>query len=128
MTEQYLPVLLLIIIAALTVTVILVLNALLGPKAKHRKDFPSKATPFECGSDMLEDNSRRVSIRFYLIALLFVLFDLEAILLYPWAVVARSNEIKKILGNFIYVEIFIFLFFLIVAFIYAYRRKALDWR
>ena len=122
MTEQYLPVLLFIIIAALTAAIILLLNKLLGPKERHRKDYPSKATPFECGSDLLQDNNRRVSIRFYLIALLFVLFDLEGILLYPWAVVGRS------LGKIAIIEIFIFLFFLIVAFIYAYRRKALDWR
>lgn len=122
MTEEYLPVLLLVTIATLTAALILFLNRLLGPKAKHRVDFPSKITPFECGSDLLEDNTRRVSIRYYLIALLFVLFDLEGILLYPWAVVARS------LGTIAFIEILIFLFFLAVAFIYAYRRKALDWR
>ena len=122
MSEQYLPVLLLIIIAAATAGLILLLNALLGPKAKHRKDFPSKLTPFECGSDMLEDNQKRISIRFYLLALLFVLFDLEGILLYPWAVVGRS------LGSIAYIEIFIFLFFLIIALFWAYKRKALDWR
>jgi NADH-quinone oxidoreductase subunit A len=122
MTEQYLPVLLYIIIAAFTAALILLLNKLLGPKEKHRKDYPSKSTPFECGSDLLQDNNRRTSIRFYLIALLFVLFDLEGILLYPWAVVGRS------LGKIAFIEIFIFLFFLIVAFVYAYRRKALDWR
>jgi NADH-quinone oxidoreductase subunit A len=122
MTDQYLPVLIYIVVAAATAGLILLLNALLGPKAKHRQDFPSKYTPFECGSDMLQDNNRRVSIRFYLIALLFVLFDLEGILLYPWALVARS------IGRVAYIEIFIFLFFLIIAFIYAYRRKALDWR
>ena len=122
MTDQYLPVLIYIVVAAATAGLILVLNALFGPKAKHRQDFPSKFTPFECGSDMLQDNNRRVSIRFYLIALLFVLFDLEGILLYPWALVARS------IGRVAYIEIFIFLFFLIIAFIYAYRRKALDWR
>ena len=122
MSEQYLPVLLLILIAAITVGIILLLNSLLGPKAKNRKDYPSKFTPFECGSDLLQDNNRRVSIRFYLIALLFILFDLEGILLYPWAVVARS------IGKIAYIEIFIFLFFLVVAFIYSIRRKALDWR
>ena len=122
MTEQYLPVLLFIVIAVVTAGIILLLNALLGPKEKQRKDFPSKLTPFECGSDLLQENNRRISIRFYLIALLFVLFDLEGVLLYPWAVVGRS------LGKIAFIEIFIFLFFLIVAFIYAFRRKALDWR
>jgi len=122
MTDQYMPVLLLIVIASATTGIILLLNKLLGPKAKHRQDFPSKATPFECGSDMLEDNNRRVSIRFYLMALLFVLFDLEGILLYPWAIIGRS------LGQIAYIEIFIFLFFLLLAFLWAYRRKALDWR
>ncbi len=122
MADQYLPVLLLILIAAFTVALILILNALLGPKAKHRKDYPSKYTPFECGSDLIQNNNKRVSIRFYLIALLFILFDLEGILLYPWAVVARS------MGTVAFIEIFIFLFFLVVAFIYAWRRDALEWR
>ncbi len=122
MTDQYLPVLLIIIIATATAGLILILNALLGPKAKDRKDYPSKFTPFECGSDLLQDNQKRISIRFYLLALLFVLFDLEGILLYPWAIVGRT------LGKIAYVEIFIFLFFLIVALFWAYRRKALDWR
>lgn len=122
MTDQYLPILLIIIIATATAGLILVLNALLGPKAKHRQDFPSKFTPFECGSDLLQDNQKRISIRFYLLALLFVLFDLEGILLYPWAVVGRA------LGKLAIIEIFIFIFFLIVAFVWAYRRKALEWR
>jgi NADH-quinone oxidoreductase subunit A len=122
MTDQYLPILLIIIIATATAGLILILNALLGPKPKHRQDFPSKFTPFECGSDLLQDNQKRISIRFYLLALLFVLFDLEGILLYPWAVVGRT------LGKLAIIEIFIFIFFLIVAFFWAYRRKALDWR
>lgn len=122
MTDQYLPILLIVIISTATAGLILVLNALLGPKPKHRKDFPSKYTPFECGSDLLQDNQKRVSIRFYLLALLFVLFDLEGILLYPWAIVGRS------LGWLGFVEIFVFLAFLLIAFFWAYRRKALDWR
>ncbi|MBN1352164.1 NADH-quinone oxidoreductase subunit A [candidate division KSB1 bacterium] len=122
MTDQYLPVLLLILFSAFVVGVILILNAWLGPKAKQRKDFPSKYIPFECGSDLLQENNRRMSLRYYLIALLFVLFDLEVILLYPWAIVARK------IGPIAYIEIFIFLFFLIIALIYVYRRKAVEWR
>ena len=122
MTDQYLPVLLIIIFSTFVVAVILLLNAWLGPKAKDREDYESKYTPFECGSDLLQDNNRRMSIRYYLIALLFVLFDLEVILLYPWAVVARK------LGPIAYIEIFIFLFFLIIALLYVYRRKAVEWR
>jgi len=122
MTDQYLPVLLLIGFSAFVVGVILLLNAWLGPKAKDRRDFESKYTPFECGSDLLQDNNRRMSLRYYLIALLFVLFDLEVILLYPWAVVARK------LGPAAFIEIFIFIFFLIIALLYIYRRKAVEWR
>jgi len=122
MTEQYLPVLLLFGFATFVVAVILLLNAWLGPKAKDRKDYASKYTPFECGSDLWQDSNRRVSLRYYLIALLFVLFDLEVILLYPWAVVARK------LGPIAYIEIAIFLFFLLLALIYVYRRKAVEWR
>lgn len=122
MTGQYLPVLLFILFAFLFTAFVLLLNALFGPKAKDRKDYESKFWPFECGSDPYQDNTRRISIRYYLIALLFVLFDLEAILLYPWATVARS------IGFLAYLEFFIFMFFLIVALVYAFRKKAFEWR
>lgn len=122
MTDQYLPVLLLVGFVTFVVAVILLLNAWLGPKAKDRKDYESKYTPFECGSDLWQENNRRMSLRYYLIALLFVLFDLEVILLYPWAVVARK------LGTVALIEIAIFLFFLLIALVYIYRRKAVEWR
>lgn len=122
MTDQYLPVLLFFLLAFFFVALILTLNAWLGPKAKDRKDYASKFLPFECGSDPVQENTRRVSVRFYLMALLFILFDLEAILLYPWATVARS------IGWLAYVEFFIFMFFLILALVYAFRRKAFEWR
>jgi len=122
MSGQYLPVLLFILFTFLFTAFVLILNALLGPKAKNRKDYESKFWPFECGSNPYQENTRRVSIRYYLLALLFVLFDLEAILLYPWATVARS------VGFLAYLAFFIFMFFLIVAFIYAFRRKAFEWR
>jgi NADH-quinone oxidoreductase subunit A len=122
MTDQYLPVLLFILFALFFVAAILFINAVFGPKARDRKDYDSKFSPFECGSIPYQENTRRVSVRFYLVALLFVLFDLEAILLYPWAIVARS------IGTTAYIAFFIFMFFLVLALIYAYRKQAFDWR
>ncbi|MCI0514544.1 NADH-quinone oxidoreductase subunit A [candidate division KSB1 bacterium] len=122
MSGPYLPVLLFFLFAFLFAAVILFLNALLGPKAKDRRDYASKFQPFECGSDPLDENTRRISVRFYLIALLFVLFDLEAILLFPWATVARS------IGGAAYFVLFVFIFFLLLALVYAYQKKAFEWR
>ena len=88
MSAQYLPVLFALLAAAGFVAVMLLLNKFLGPKPKHA---PAMERPFECGSPMLQvDNRRRISVKFYLVALLFVMFDLETVLLYPWAVLHRE--------------------------------------
>lgn len=122
MTAQYLPVLLAVIGSAAFMAVMLGLNALLGPKPLLSASPPSKLEPFECGSPPLQSNNQqRVHVKYYLVALMFVMFDLEAVLLYPWAVVSRE------LGVFGFVELLVFLISLVVGLLYAWRKGALEW-
>lgn len=120
MSAQYIPVLLAVLGACGFMAGMLFLNKKLGPKPKHA---PIMATPFECGSPLIDQNNRRrVSVKYYLIAILFVMFDLEAVLLYPWAVLHRE------LGLFGLVELLVFLVSLVVGLAYAWRKGALEWR
>jgi NADH-quinone oxidoreductase subunit A len=106
--------------AAGFMAVMLGLNAWLGPRPRHA---PIMHTPFECGSPMLQtDNRRRIGVKFYLVALLFVMFDLETVLLYPWAVMYRE------LGWFGFAELLVFLLSLVVGLIYVWRKGALEWQ
>jgi NADH-quinone oxidoreductase subunit A len=120
MTIQYLPVLLAVLAAVGFMAVMLLLNKFLGPKPKHE---PAMDLPFECGSPMLQaDNRRRISVKYYLVALLFVMFDLETVLLYPWAVMQRE------LGWFGLVELCLFMVSLVVGLFYVWRKGALEWQ
>ena len=122
MTAQYLPVLLAVLGSAGFMAVMLGLNAILGPKPGLSSSPPSKLQPFECGSPPLQsDNKKRVSVKYYLVAILFVMFDLEAVLLYPWAVVSRE------LGLYGFIELLVFLISLVIGLVYAWRKGALEW-
>lgn len=117
---SYIPVLILML-AGLTIGIaMLTLSNFLGPKVPHfRKD-----QPFECGVPPVGDARHRFSVRFYLVAILFLLFDVEAIFFFPWAVVY-----KKYLGinSFILVEMAFFVGILLVGYIYVLRKGALEW-
>ena len=123
MTAQYLPVLMVTLGAMGFMAVMLGINAMLGPKRKNA-DMPAvMLEPFECGSPPLQvDNRRRTAVKFYLVALLFVMFDLETVLLYPWAVLYKE------LGLFGFVELAVFMISLVVGLAYAWRKGALEWR
>ena len=82
---------------------------------------PEKLSPYECGFEAFEDARMKFDVRYYLVAILFILFDLEITFLFPWAVV-----INKI-GMFGFVSMLIFLFILVVGFIYEWKKGALDW-
>jgi len=122
---QYVPIAL-ITLASLGVSAgMYVGNWILGPKrSPSDKSLPaSRWEPFECGTVQLQkDNWRRVSPKFYLLAILFVLFDLEVALLYPWA------SIGKELGVFGFVELVLFLLSLLVGLLYAWKKGGLEWR
>jgi NADH-quinone oxidoreductase subunit A len=111
------PILVTLVFAAVIVGVLVNINSILGPKRPSKV----KQEPFECGNPPSESAWRRFSVRFYLTALLFLVFDVEVIFLYPWAV-----ELRK-LGMFGFVEALIFIAILFVGLIYAWERGALDW-
>lgn len=94
------------------------LSQSLGPK----KPNPAKNMPFECGKEPFELPAGRHSVKFYLAGMLFVLFDIEMIFFFPWAVLYRQ------LGLFGFIEMFVFIGVLALGFAYAWRKGALEWR
>lgn len=117
-SDPYFPVLLLLLIGVGMAVMFVMLSQWLGPK---RYD-PVKFSPYECGVDPLTPASVRVSVKFYLIALLFILFDLETAFLYPWAVLFRD------LGWFGFLEMAVFVAILLAGLLYAWKKGALEWQ
>ena len=115
--EQYLPVLLFILVGIAVGVVPLVLGYVLGP---NRPD-DAKNSPYECGFEAFEDARMKFDVRFYLIAILFILFDLEIAFLLPWAVALQDVGVAG------FVAVLIFLSVLVVGFAYEWKKGALDW-
>ena len=122
MTYTYLPILIMLIVAALMGAVFLGLNWIIG---RHQRN-PSKLSPYESGVPPLDENRKRVNVRFYQIAMLFILFDIEAAFLYPWAVIYRDASRGPAAG-FILGEMVLFIALLGVGYIYVWKKKAFDW-
>jgi NADH-quinone oxidoreductase subunit A len=117
MIASYIPVAAMMIVVGLFSVVVIVLSRLLGRKQETRE----KIMAYECGNDPVGDARMRFSVKFYIVAVLFILFDIEAVFLYPWAVIYRR------LGIFGLVEMGIFLVILFLGFIYVWRKGALEW-
>jgi NADH-quinone oxidoreductase subunit A len=115
--QDYFPLILMFVVTGLLVGVILFLASLLGPK----KPSPMKSSPFECGYQPFQLPTDRFFIRFYLIAMLFILFDIEVIFLYPWAVVFKSLGLRGFMG------IVVFILVLGAGYIYAWKKGAFQW-
>ena len=115
--ENYLPVLLFILVGVAVGVVPMVLGKLLGPS---RPD-PEKLSPYECGFEAFEDARMKFDVRYYLVAILFILFDLEIAFLFPWAVVLEQ------IGLFGFVAMVVFLAILVVGFVYEWKKGALEW-
>jgi NADH-quinone oxidoreductase subunit A len=117
--QAYLPVL---VFAGLGIVVggaLVTLNHVLGPRRPNK----AKSEPYECGLPSEISHTFRFGISFYMIAMLFILFDIEVVFLYPVGVILNAADSVFVLG-----EILVFVFLLLVAFAYAWRRGALDWR
>ena len=123
MTYSYLPILIMLIIAATIGAVLLGLNWVLG---KHQRN-PSKLSPYESGVPPLDENRKRINVRFYQIAMLFILFDIEAAFLYPWAVIYRDAS-RGPAAWFIFGEMVLFIALLAVGYVYVFKKKAFDWK
>jgi NADH-quinone oxidoreductase subunit A len=115
--DQYLPVLLFILIGLVTGIAPQVLGYVLGP---NRPD-PAKNSPYECGFEAFEDARMKFDVRYYLIAILFILFDLEIAFLFPWAV-----SLKEI-GTIGFWAMMEFVGILVIGFVYMWKKGALDW-
>lgn len=114
--EQYVPVLIALILGGVVATVMVFASTLFGPK----KRSPVKDEPFECGNPSSGSAWGRFSVKFYLVAILFIIFDVEVVFLYPWAVVFRR------LGLFGFVEMLVFVLILAVGLVYIIKKGALE--
>jgi NADH-quinone oxidoreductase subunit A len=117
MPQSFLPILILLGLAAGMAGSILALNALLGPKLRTAR----KLETYESGIPVIDASHKRISIKFFVIAMIFILFDVEIAFLYPWALVFRS------VGWPLFVEMLVFMAVLAVGYAYIWRKGAFDW-
>ncbi|MHB1605215.1 MAG: NADH-quinone oxidoreductase subunit A [Leptospirales bacterium] len=115
--EHYVPIFLFLLVAIGFGAVSLTIGRLIRPKNPYK----DKNAPYECGVPPINDARERFSIRYYVIAMLFLIFDVEVVFLYPWAV-----DFDR-LGLFGLVEMMIFIFILLVGYVYAWKKEALEW-
>ena len=119
MLEQYLPILLFILVGLTVGGVLLAVGSVLSP---NRPD-PAKLSPYECGFEAFEDARMKFDVRYYLVAILFILFDLEIAFLFPWAIVLGEPDASF----FRFIAMMVFLGILVVGFIYEWKKGALEW-
>lgn len=119
---QYLPILLMFVVAAGFAASQILVTQLVG----QRKQTRTKLMPYECGRDPVGSARERFSVKFYLIAMLFILFDIEVIFLVPWAVVFKQMQAKG-LGTLMFVEMMTFIVLLLAGYLYVRWKGAFDW-
>jgi NADH-quinone oxidoreductase subunit A len=117
MPQEFVPVVLFLAVAVGFAFVTLLPSRLLQTNRYNKV----KLDPYECGIEPQSDARGRYSIRYYLVAMLFVIFDVETVFMFPWAVILEK------LGVFGLIEMFVFLFILVVGFVYAWKKGALEW-
>ncbi len=117
MLAEYLPTLLFLVVATGIGIALIIVGNLLGTKRPDAE----KLSPYECGFNAVEDARMQFDVRYYLVAILFIVFDLEIAFVFPWALVFRE------LGVFGLVEMGVFLALLLIGFIYVWKRGALEW-
>jgi NADH-quinone oxidoreductase subunit A len=122
---QYIPILFLLAAAVGFAAGTLAVSVLLGKFARRTK---AKDAPYECGKEPIGDSSVRFSVKFYLVAMLFILFDIEVVFMYPWAVVYRDMLAEHATRNLILGSMISFIGILFAGYIYALKKKAFDWK
>jgi len=121
---DYLPILLMFVVAA----GFAIGNVILSQFVGQRKRTKTKLMPYECGKDPVGSARERFSVKFYLIAMIFILFDIEVIFLVPWAVVFKSLAAQGPAWNsFVYLEMMVFIGLLLAGYIYVVKKGAFDW-
>ena len=121
--SQYVPVLMLAVVAVAFIAFMLGFSVLAGKLGRRN---PAKDTAYECGMIPVGEASPRLSVKFYLVAMLFILFDIEVVFLYPWAVVYRDMLAEN--AGMIFGSMVSFLGILFVGYVYALKKKAFDWK
>jgi NADH-quinone oxidoreductase subunit A len=117
MLIDYLPILIFLLIAVGFACFAIIASALLGQK----KSTAAKKSPYECGVTTVGPTYRRIPVKYYIVALLFLLFDIEVVFLYPWAVIFREVKV------FAFISMAVFIGILLVAYIYVWKKGALEW-
>ena len=117
MLGNYLPILIFMCVTLLMGTVFIILGKLLGPSRPDAE----KNSPYECGFEAFEDSRMKFDVRYYLVAILFIIFDLEIAFLFPWAIVLDQ------IGTFGLMAMAVFLGVLVIGFIYEWKKGALEW-
>ena len=123
MLENYLPVFVFVLLGVVMGFVPILLGWLMGP----RRPYAEKLSPYECGFEAFEDARIKFDVRYYLVAIVFILFDLEIAFLFPWASIFKeivANDSIKLFGFF---EMLVFIGILLVGYIYAWAKGALEW-
>ena len=121
---DYLPILLMFVVAAGFAVVNVFISQFIGQRKRTR----TKMMPYECGKDPVGSARERFSIKFYLIAMIFILFDIEVIFLIPWAVVFKTLASPAYgLRNLVYVEMMLFVVLLLAGYVYVLKKGAFDW-
>jgi len=121
---DYLPILLMFVVAAGFAITFIVLSQLVGQRKRTR----TKLMPYECGKDPVGSARERFSVKFYMIGMIFILFDIEVIFLVPWAVVFKTLSLPQYgMQNFIFFEMLLFIALLAAGLIYVIKKGAFDW-
>ena len=115
--KDYLPIIIFLVIALGLSAAFVVVNLALSPKHPD----PEKLSAYECGFEPFEDSRMEFDVRFYLVAILFIIFDLEIAFLFPWAITLGN------IGSLGFISMMVFLFILTIGFIYEWKKGALDW-
>jgi NADH-quinone oxidoreductase subunit A len=121
MLTNYFPVLLFIVVGLIVGFALMVVGRVLSGALGLNRPDAAKLSPYECGFEAFEDARMKFDVRYYLIAILFILFDLEIAFLFPWAVALQE------IGLFGFMSMMVFLAILVVGFIYEWKKGALDW-
>ena len=122
--KEYIPILIVFIFVAGFAVTNIVLSHVVG----KRKNTRAKLMPYECGMDPVGSAHQRFSVKFYLIAMLFILFDIEAVFLLPWAVVFKAlSQVPTIGKAFVFFEMMIFIAVLLVGYIYVWKKGLFEW-
>nr|WP_239003032.1 NADH-quinone oxidoreductase subunit A [Dechloromonas sp. TW-R-39-2] len=121
--ENYFPILMFVLVGVAVGVLPVAMGFLLAPS----KPDPEKLSPYECGFEAFEDARMKFDVRYYLIAILFILFDLEIAFLFPWATIFKDIVATESIKLFGFVEMLVFVTILVIGYVYAWAKGALEW-